>query len=97
MLCIPIEKHYSVQLNISSFNSEQNPSTSTMEDPNVISLKMEHVLVVLGFCIGFGLVVCVAIVYFKFKPVRSFKMLNNSSGKKCILLWLLKIHSNIEK
>ena len=51
-----------------------------MEDPNVISLKMEHVLVVLGFCIGFGMVVCVAIVYFKVKPVRSFKMLNNNSG-----------------
>ena len=68
-----------------------------MEDPNVISLKMEHVLVVLGFCIGFGLVVCVAIVYFKFKPVRSFKMLNNSSGKKCFSLILWKIHSNTVK
>ena len=53
-----------------------------MEDPHVISLRVEHVLVVLGFCIGFGMVVCVAIVYFKVKPVRSFKMLNNNSGKK---------------
>ena len=47
----------------------------------MISLRVEHVLVVLGFCIGFGMVVCVAIVYFKVKPVRSFKMLNNNSGK----------------
>jgi len=61
--------------------SVQNPSSSTMEDPHVISLRVEHVLVVLGICIGFGMVVCVAIVYFKVKPVRSFKMLNNNSAR----------------
>ena len=44
-----------------------------MEKSQYISMKVEHIMVIAGFCIGFGMVVCVAIVYFRFKPMDRFK------------------------
>ena len=44
-----------------------------------ISVKLEHALMILGFCIGSGMVFCVAIVYYKTKPLERFKVLNDRS------------------
>ena len=49
------------------------PSNSSMDKSQYISMKVEHIMVIAGFCIGFGMVVCVAIVYFRFKPMDRFK------------------------
>lgn len=69
-------------------NEAESSSTTTIMDggePTYIALKLEHILVLTGFCIGFGLVFCVGIVYIKFKPRGSaFKMLNNQSAGKHI-------------
>ena len=44
-----------------------------MEKSQYISMKVEHIMVIAGFCIGFGMVICVAIVYFRLKPMDRFK------------------------
>jgi len=49
------------------------PSNSSMEKSQYISMKVEHIMVIAGFCIGFGMVICVAIVYFRLKPMDRFK------------------------
>ena len=51
-----------------------------MENSQYISMKIEHIMVIAGFCIGFGFVICVAIVYFRLKPMDRFKMLNNTAN-----------------
>ena len=51
-----------------------------MEKSQYISMKIEHVMVIAGFCIGFGFVICVAIIYFRLKPMDRLKMLNNASN-----------------
>lgn len=48
-----------------------------MEKSQYISMKVEHIMVIAGFCIGFGMVICVAIVYFRFKPMDRFKQHTN--------------------
>ena len=60
-------------------NGKIGPSIS-MENPNVITVKLEHVLVAVGFCLGFGFVFCIAIVYYKVKPLQRFNILNNQTG-----------------
>ena len=60
-------------------NGKIGPSVS-MENPNVITVKLEHVLVAVGFCLGFGFVFCIAIVYYKVKPLQRFNILNNQTG-----------------
>ena len=55
------------------------PSTHR-KNPNFITVKLEHVLVAVGFCIGFGFVFCIAIVYYKVKPLQRFNILNNQTG-----------------
>ena len=64
-----------------SFDRNEHPSSTTMEHSNYIALKLEHVLVAVGFCIGFGFVFCTAIVYYKVKPLQRFKMLNNQTAR----------------
>jgi len=59
-------------------NIGKSPSIS-MENPNVITVKLEHVLVAVGFCLGFGFVFCIAIVYYKVKPLQRFNILNNQT------------------
>jgi len=54
------------------------PSTHR-KNPNFITVKLEHVLVAVGFCIGFGFVFCIAIVYYKVKPLQRFNILNNQT------------------
>lgn len=56
-------------------------SSSNVTTPSYISVKLEHILVIVGFCIGFSLVFCVALVYYKTKPgmQRRFPTLNNHS------------------
>ena len=48
-----------------------------MDKSQYISMKVEHIMVIAGFCIGFGMVICVAIVYFRFKPMDRFKQHTN--------------------
>ena len=51
-----------------------------MEKSQYISMKVEHIMVIAGFCIGFGMVICVAIVYFRFKPMDRFKQHTNGGA-----------------
>ena len=78
---LTISPYYVLNVLIMFFrnNGKIGPSIS-MENPNVITVKLEHVLVAVGFCLGFGFVFCIAIVYYKVKPLQRFNILNNQTG-----------------
>lgn len=59
----------------------KEPASSNSDKVSYVSVKLEHILVIVGFCIGFSLVFCVALVYYKTKPgmQRRFPTLNNHS------------------
>jgi hypothetical protein len=61
------------------------PPVETVGSTPYIALKLEHVLIAIGFSIGFCMVFCVAIIYYKFQPMRRFKMLDNQQPGKSLL------------
>ncbi len=71
----------------SSSVQEQGPRSSVVEGnatsntTQYIAVKIDHVLIIVGFCIGFGMVTCVAVLYYRVKPLQRFKVLNNHTGK----------------